>query len=181
MALNVGSLYAELTLDISKFSTGIGQATELVQNLGAQLQAALGTNAAQSFTTLNRRFGNFMKRTTEVQGTIKNLKQTLTDLTGSTSSSFNEMGEQATKSAENISKISNSLKTIETDLTSLQNQFAGMNEYLNDVVKSAQVTTKELNNVVYPGHRYEKYVFEPHLQCPGTNPLFHWSAPQPGW
>lgn len=148
MALNVGSLYAELTLDISKFSAGIGQATELVQNLGAQLQAALGTNTAQSFTTLNRRLGNFMKRTTEVQDTIKNLKQTVADLTGSTAFGFNEIGEQAAKSAENISKISNSLKTVETNLTSLQNQFTGMNEYLNSVVESARVATKELNNIV---------------------------------
>jgi len=102
MSADVGTIQSQLTLDFKDFSAGMRSATNLVKTLGKQLQKALGTNAAQGFSTTNK--------------AITSIRQNIVKLQAATSTFAADMRnantsiKQFTAIKNNTSALGNSIK-----------------------------------------------------------------------
>lgn len=75
MATEVGSLQASLSLDISNFSRGMQAAIAMVQQLGRQLQSALGNT--QSFSALQRSAADLKAEIEAIVAALQNMQSTM--------------------------------------------------------------------------------------------------------
>lgn len=109
MATEVGSLQASLSLDISNFSRGMQAAIAMVQQLGRQLQSALGNT--QSFSALQRSAADLKAEIEAIVAALQNMQSTMNN-SQSAASIFASIKQQTSGLSGEFEQLQNLLQEI---------------------------------------------------------------------
>lgn len=101
MALNVGSLWASLSLDISNFQRGLTQATSTVRSAGSQIQQSLGAGVQGALNSTTSAMAQTSAAATRVSRTTAQATSTIQAATASTSRSIQTMGQNLNTNLNN--------------------------------------------------------------------------------
>ena len=123
MATEVGSLQASLSLDISNFSRSMQAAVSMVQQLGRQLQAALGNT--QGFSALQRSTAELKAEIESVIASIKNMQAVLGNTQNATAI-FTAIRQHTSGLSGDFDKIHIALQEIISLLQQLNGAAAGV-------------------------------------------------------
>lgn len=123
MATEVGSLQASLSLDISNFSRSMQAAVSMVQQLGRQLQAALGNT--QGFSALQRSAADLKAEIESVIASIKNMQAVLGNTQNATAI-FTAIRQHTSGLSGDFDKIHIALQEIISLLQQLNGAAAGV-------------------------------------------------------
>lgn len=109
MATEVGSLQASLSLDISNFSRGMQDAIAMVQQLGHQLQSALGNT--QSFSALQRSAADLKAEIEAIVAALQNMQSTMNN-SQNAASIFASVKQQTSGLSGEFEQLQNTLQEI---------------------------------------------------------------------
>ncbi len=123
MATEVGSLQASLSLDISNFSRSMQAAVSMVQQLGRQLQAALGNT--QGFSALQRSAADLKAEIESIIASIKNMQAVLGNTQNATAI-FTAIRQHTSGLSGDFDKIHLALQEIISLLQQLNGAVAGV-------------------------------------------------------
>lgn len=126
MATNVGTLQANLTLDTSNFTRGMGKAVAAAQRLGSALSIALGRKA-QSFSTV----GNSAENAATSMGTLKNSISEVSEKAQEVSKSFSQMT-SGISAANPLATMQQGLTDILTEVKTISQSVVGLNTELSN-------------------------------------------------
>lgn len=120
MATEVGSLQASLSLDISNFSRGMQAAIAMVQQLGRQLQSALGNT--QSFSALQRSAADLKAEIEAIVAALQNMQSTMNN-SQNAASIFASIKQQTSGLSGEFEQLQNLLQEIISLLQQINSAF----------------------------------------------------------
>lgn len=134
MATNVGTLQANLTLDTSNFTRGMGKAIAAAQRLGSALSMALGRKT-QSFSTV----GSSAESAATSMGALKNSISEVSEKAQEVSKSFSQMTSSISSTnptatmSQGLIDILAEIRTISQSVTSLNTELTNTNNIIRQI------------------------------------------------
>lgn len=132
MSTEVGSLQANLTLDMSNFKAGMAEAANLATQLSAQLQSALNGNTG--FDKMSREIAELAVQMTNLRSATESFQAAMRTFTGT--DMFAQIRTHTSALPSEIASIASALNSANTAATQLANSLATVQSNLSATATS---------------------------------------------